>query len=131
MASVHADLKNRQFPEQFGSTPGDNVTGCAEHRLGAERSGRQTVIYLYVNCGRWPTRCVSSTAESAGESVPAVAHLQGAKVLRWQFPGDGALYSRDIDAWFPKSIRNVAVFPGNRTVDALQRGARQDAGCSG
>ncbi|MBK5307295.1 MAG: hypothetical protein JJD92_11465 [Frankiaceae bacterium] len=131
MAALHADLKSRQFPEHFGPRPGANVTGCAERRLGAERSGGLTVVYLRVHCGWWPTRCEVSTAESAGESVPAVAHLQGVKVQRWQFPGDGDLYSRDINAWFPKSLRDAATFPGNSFVDAMQRAARQDAGCSG
>lgn len=129
-AALHMDLKNRQFPETFGPTPGATLTGCAEHRLGAERSGTLTVVYLRVLCTRWPTRCVASTPASACESGPAVAYLQGVTVERWRFPGDGDLYSRDISSWFPEALRDAAAFPGNRIIDAMDRAARQDAGCT-
>ena len=129
-SALHADLKYRAFPEHFGSPLGVTTTGCAEYRLGAERSKGRIVVYLRTLCSRWPTPCTADTVASQGESAPAVAYLRGSTVQHWKFPGDGDLYSRDINAWFPRRLRDAATFPGNKVVDAMERQARQDAGCA-
>jgi hypothetical protein len=130
MAAVHADLKNRAFPEHFGPSLGVTTTGCAEYRLGAERSKGRTELYLRFFCSRWPTPCAGDTEASQGESGPAVAALRGSTVENWKFPRDGDLYSEDIKAWFPRRLRRAAAFPGNKVVDAMERQAREDAGCA-
>ncbi len=125
--AIHDDLKQRQFPEQFGPVRAGSV-GCAERPLGATKHKDRTTVYLRYECGGWLLRSCPARPDS-GISAPALVELRGDSIERWQFPGDGADYGKDIDAWFPRALRDTAAFPGNKVVDELQRAARRDAGC--
>ena len=129
MTALQVELKSR-YVRDFRPMPGVDFSGCAARRLGAARAGNRTVVYLYRLCATWPARCAVDTDESAGEAGPAVVYLHGIEVERVQLVGDGNRYGRDVNAWFPDRLREAAAFPGNAVVDALEKTAREDAGCT-
>jgi hypothetical protein len=126
-AAIHADLRSKHGARGFLSPSAAAPIGCAELILGATETRRQLAVYLVYTCGTWDASCPSDAA--SGSSAAAVVHVQGNTVERWQFPGDGSQYTRDIKAWFPKSLRESASNPGAAAGERLGRDAFRDAGC--
>jgi hypothetical protein len=126
MSTIHAELRSEY--SRRGLPAEAHRVGCAQTRLGAKRAGSSLAVYLRYACGAWALSCPADPTITT--SSPAVVHLRENAVRRWQFPGDGTQYGQDIKAWFPKGLREKALFPGNQTVDRLVREAFADAGCS-